>query len=241
MVDMSADLEELTDRLGHSFGDRSLLVRALTHSSWVTEHPSSKNSPRRDNEQLEFLGDSVLGFVISDYLVKQFPLHSEGQLTVWKAHLVRASHLYQVARNLQLGNHLVLGRGEEVSGGREKRALLSDAVEALIAALYLDGGLDVARRFIVDHVVGAFGPLEDGTRPEGDHKTVLLEMAFSMKLPPPKYVVVLESGPEHSKTFTVEARLGKDWSARATGSSKKIAGQEAARILLQNLEASSAN
>jgi ribonuclease-3 len=237
---MGADLEELIERLGHPFRDRDLLVRALTHSSWVTEHPSAAATFPRDNEQLEFLGDSVLGFVVSDFLVKQFPVHSEGQLTVWKAHLVRAEHLYYVAKNLELGRYLVLGRGEEVGGGREKRALLANAVEALIAALFLDGGLDVASSFIIEHVIRAFGPLEEANRPQQDYKTLLLEMAFSMKMPPPKYVVVRESGPEHSKTFTVEARLGKELTAQAEGSTKKSAGQEAARLLIEQAKASAA-
>ncbi len=234
---MRAALEALSARLGYSFRDPSLLVRALTHSSWVEEHPIAGDVSHalRDNEQMEFLGDSVLGFLVSDYLVRRFPNCTEGQLTRWKAHLVRASHLHEVARTLSFGEYLVLGRGEESSGGRTKRALLSDVVEAIIAALYLDGGLDAASRFVTEHIIGAFDPIQAASDLAVDHKTALQELALSMKLPPPKYVTVNEAGPGHAKTFTVEVRLGKEWSAQAEGYSKKSAGQSAARKLIESL------
>src|SRR6476659_1792999 len=143
---MSVDLAILEKALGYCFRDRELLERALTHKSRVYEKPAETQTA--DNEQLEFLGDAILGFVVSESLVRRFASFPEGRLSKLKAHLVSAAHLYAVAQNLQVGDYLLLGRGEEMSGGREKKALLSDAVEALIAAVYLEAGIDVARRFI---------------------------------------------------------------------------------------------
>src|SRR3981081_4173532 len=140
------ELENLETALGHHFQNRELLVRALTHSSRVHEiHAAQHPSSDADNEQMEFLGDSVLGFLISESLVQRFPSSPEGRLSKLKAHLVSAAHLYEVAQALELGQYLILGRGEEMSGGRAKRTLLVDCLEALIAAMYLDGGMEVAR------------------------------------------------------------------------------------------------
>jgi ribonuclease III len=230
-----ADLEVLEQRLGHVFRDRSLLERALTHTSHIYERPSD-SPPSGDNEQLEFLGDAILGFVVSDYLVRHNPGFPEGRLSKLKARLVSAARLHEVAQELGLGEFLYLGRGEEMSGGRSKKALLSDAVEALIAALHLDAGLETARAFIEDRVAGGLVTPENGTDASAsDHKSTLQEMAQALKLPAPRYVVVDEAGPEHSKTFTVEVRLGKDWVSRAEGQSKKSAGQKAAQQVLQQL------
>ncbi len=232
---MSADLAILEKALGHSFRDRELLERALTHKSKIYEK-SAEGQAAADNEQLEFLGDSILGFAVSESLVRRFPSFPEGRLSKLKAHLVSAAHLYAVAQSLQLGDYLLLGRGEEMSGGREKKALLSDAVEALIAALYLEAGLEVTRRFLEQHVIGAFDLPEEGVDSAvTDHKSALQEMAQALKLPPPRYVIVTEDGPEHSKTFTVEVRVGKDWVSQAQGLSKKSAGQKAAQQVLQQL------
>src|SRR5574340_478911 len=168
---MRADLETLETAIGYPFADRSLLVRALTHSSLV----------------------------------------NEGRLSKIKAHFVSASHLHEVARQLGLGAYLQLGRGEEMSGGREKRTLLADALEALIAALYLDGGLQATRQFTERHIIGAeaeaLGHVEEQL-PAGlvDFKSALQELAQARKLPHPRYAIVKERGPEHSKTFTVEVR-----------------------------------
>ncbi len=233
---MSLHLEVLEQRLGHSFRDRLLLERALTHKSHVYEKIAS-GSTLGDNEQLEFLGDAILGFVVSECLVRRHQSFPEGRLSKLKAHLVSAARLYEVAQALELGEFLFLGRGEEMSGGRGKKALLSDAVEALIAAMYLDGGLEPARAFIESRVVG--GPAET---PENgleaavtDYKSALQEMAQALKLPTPGYVVIDEDGPEHSKTFTVQVRLGKQWVSQAQGQSKKSAGQKAAQQVLQQL------
>jgi ribonuclease III len=225
---MGADLEVLEKSLGHTFRDKQLLERALTHKSRVYEK-SADGQPATDNEQLEFLGDAILGFVMSDCLVRLYASSPEGRLSKLKAHLVSAARLHEVAQDLKLGEFLLLGRGEEMSGGRGKKALLSDAVEALIAALYLDA-------FIEANVLGSFQPPDDEI--EGaiaDHKSSLQEMAQALKLPPPRYVIVNEDGPEHSKTFTVEVRLGKEWVSQAQGMSKKSAGQKAAQQILQQL------
>lgn len=231
---MSADLATLETGLGHTFRDRALLERALTHKSRIYE--KGEGGSFTDNEQLEFLGDAILGFVVSECLVRRFASFPEGRLSKLKAHLVSAARLHEVAQELKLGEFLILGRGEEMSGGREKKALLSDAVEALIAALYIDAGLDVARHFIETRVVGALLASEDGSDAAvTDYKSALQEMAQALKLPPPRYVIIAEEGPEHSKTFTVEVRLGKEWVSQAQGLSKKSAGQRAAQQILAQL------
>ena len=232
---MSADLAVLEQKLGHTFSDPELLVRALTHKSRIYEK-SADGDASSDNEQLEFLGDSILGFVVSECLVRRFPAFPEGRLSKLKAHLVSAAWLYEVAQQLNLGDFLILGRGEEMSGGREKRALLSDAMEALIAALYLDAGLSAVRPLIEEHIIGALQVPEDGIETAvTDHKSALQEMAQVLKLPPPRYVIVAEEGPEHAKLFTVEVRIGKEWTCQAQGMSKKAAGQKAAQQILQQL------
>ncbi len=231
---MDADLQELEAQLGHSFCDRELLIRALTHKSLVAEKDLSQTPA--DNEQLEFLGDSILGFIVSEGLVRRYPSYPEGRLSKLKAHLVSAARLHEVAQKLGLGTYLRLGRGEEMSGGREKKALLADAVEAVIAALYLDGGLEVTRCFVESEVLGEFTPPEDATDAMvTDYKSALQELAQALKLPPPRYVIVEETGPEHAKTFTVEVRLGREWVSQAQGLSKKAAGQKAAQQILQQL------
>jgi ribonuclease-3 len=225
-------LEALEAKLGYHFRNRELLARALTHRSSVYE--KNPQSPAGDNEQLEFLGDSILGFIVSDVLVARHPAHPEGRLSKLKANLVSATHLHRAALRLHLGEHLLLGRGEEMSGGRAKKALLANALEALIAALYLDGGIEMARRFIVEHVIEEAQLLEDG-EPVTDYKSALQEMAQALKLPQPHYSIVEERGPEHSKTFVVEARVGGDWVGRAEGLSKKSASQKAAHEILRRL------
>jgi ribonuclease-3 len=224
--------ETLEASLGYQFVNRELLARAFTHRSSVHEKTSSATAT--DNEQLEFLGDAILGFVVSAALVASHPDYPEGRLSKLKAQLVSASHLHAVAARLRLGDYLLLGRGEEMSGGREKKALLANAVEALIAALYLDGGMEPARLFIVQHVIGETEPsteLDLAT----DYKSALQELAQSMSLPQPRYAIVEERGPEHAKTFLVEVRVGRDWVSRAEGLSKKSAGQRAAQEIMQQL------
>jgi len=237
---MGADLPLLEAKLGHFFANQELLRRALTHSSLANETRAAAGVARDDNEQLEFLGDSILGFLISEALVQRFPSHREGDLSRLKAHLVSAAHLHGVARSLELGSYLELGRSEEMSGGRAKKTLLVDALEAVLAAIYLDGGIDLARTFVSQHILDApfFGDEDAGTDIQPaitNFKSALQELAQSRKLPQPRYSIVRERGPEHAKTFTVEVRIGKDCAGQAEGRTKKVAAQRAARSVYERL------
>lgn len=237
---MRAETASLELRISHHFSDQELLRRALTHSSLANESRTGPSSPLNDNEQLEFLGDSVLGFLIAEALVRRFPGYREGELSRLKAHLVSAAHLHGVARRLDLGSYLELGRSEEMSGGRAKKTLLVDGLEAVIAAIYLDGGLEAAQKFVSEHVLDApfSGDEAAGTDIQPaitNFKSALQELAQSRKMPQPRYVIVKEKGPEHSKTFTVEVRVGKDCTGQAEGRTKKIAAQRAARGVYERL------
>jgi ribonuclease III len=235
---MPAPLEELERRTGYQFRDPALLRRALTHKSYSSDNGVGPFSPLDDNEQLEFLGDAILGFVASDDLYHAYPTFPEGKLSRLKGHVVSAVHLAVAARTLDLGEYLLLGRGEELNSGRSKPALLANALEALIAAIYLDGGLGPSRAFIKRCVFAR--PADAGTELAPiplDAKSELQELAQALRLPVPRYVIVHEKGPEHAKTFTVEARVGKDHSAKGEGSSKKVASQRAAEALLDTIRA----
>jgi ribonuclease III len=175
---------------------------------------------------------------VSEALVARHLTYPEGRLSKMKAHLVSASHLHEVAARFRLGHHLLLGRGEEMSGGREKKALLANALEALIAALYLDGGIETTRHFVLRHIIGEADPLDEGLE-VADYKSALQEMAQSRNLPQPRYLTVEERGPEHAKTFLVEVRVGREWISRGEGLSKKSAGQRAAQQILQQLASAS--
>lgn len=215
------------------FSDRQLLVRALTHYSHVyQEHgPDVPRQARDDNQQLEFLGDAILGLIVSERVFTDFPDHSEGKLHLLKARLVSESHLFEIGRQLDLGQFLFLGRGEELSGGRQRRAMLADALEALIAAIYLDSGMPQAGDFIKKHIIGdSCGEIQT------DYKTSLLALARDRQWPQPVYSVVMETGPAHSRMFTVEVKLGEECSARAEGSSKKSASQLAAKAVVERLQ-----
>ena len=231
---MRAEPAVLEVKLKYRFTNQELLRRALTHSSLACETRSGGDAAVNDNEQMEFLGDSVLGLVVSDVLFRRFPLSKEGELSMLKARLVSAAHLHGVARRLELGSYLELGRGEEMSGGRSKKTLLVDALEAIIAAIYLDGGLEPASSFIVEHVMDGqmVFDREAGTDIQPavtNFKEALRELAKARKLPEPRYSTIREQGPEHSKTFTIEVRVGKEWSGQADARTKKIAAQRAAR------------
>jgi ribonuclease-3 len=226
---MQGTLEELQSAIGHQFSDRTMLARALTHYSHVYQEqgPDAPRTARNDNQQLEFLGDAVLGMVVSEVVFTTFPEHSEGKLHLLKARLVSETHLFDIARKLDLGKYLFLGRGEELSGGRQRRAMLADAMEALIAAIYLDAGMSAACRFVTTHVIGDIcGEVQT------DYKTTLLTMARERQCPSPVYRVVAEAGPAHARTFTVEVRVGDICSAQADGSSKKSASQAAAKMIV---------
>jgi ribonuclease-3 len=232
---MEATREELESKLGYQFQRRELLQRALTHRSSLEGRPSSE--PLDDNEQLEFLGDAVLGFVVSESLVLRFPKATEGQLSRWKAHLVSAAHLHRCALTIGLGDHMLLGRGEDRSGGRERPTLLSDALEALIAALYLDGSITAARQFIETNILQYSSDLDELSL-RNNQKVELQNKARALGLPPPRYSVVAEEGPDHAKVFEVEARVGNTWVSRAKASTKRTASLLAAKEILEQLQAS---
>jgi ribonuclease-3 len=230
----SRDLSAFEERIGHRFADPQLLERALTHRSRAHEDASGATI---DNESLEFLGDAVLGFVMADLLFRDFPQLDEGQKSKIKASLVSTATLGDLARELGLGQYLALGRGEEKTGGRNKQALLADGYEAVIAAVYLDGGIDAARAFIVREFDER---LEDVRSPEfwgRDYKSVLQEVVQSRDLPLPEYSVTAESGPDHRKIFHVEVRVQGEVMGAARGASKKAAEQEAARQALDRFGA----
>jgi ribonuclease III len=248
------EITALETALGYHFRRRAVVEQAVTHSSQAREQEAQQpgvDSKYKvsDNEQLEFLGDAVLALVTSEELFQRFPQFREGELSKLRAHLVSERHLIQVAQQLELGHYLRLGRGEEKSGGRGKTALLVDALEAILAAIYLDGGLEPARQFVLREIIApelARMEREGGTLPVTDFKSALQEAVQGLGLPQPSYVLVEEAGPEHSKTFTVEARLNMkdhkgqaEFVGRAQGTTKKTAEQDAARQLLTYLASSS--
>jgi len=237
---MPAELASLESRINYRFSSAGVLRRALTHSSAANESRVGPSSPQNDNEQLEFLGDSILGFLVSEALVERYPEYREGELSRLKAHLVSAVHLHGVARRLDLGSYLELGRSEEMSGGRSKKTLLVDGLEAVIAAMYLDGGVDAVRSFVNGYILDApiSGDEEAGTDIQpaiANFKSALQELAQARKLPQPRYTIVKERGPEHSKTFTVEVHVGKELTGQAEGRTKKVAAQRAARAVYERL------
>jgi len=233
---MPSPPEELESRIGYRFRNRDLLLRALTHKSLRAESAADI----QHNELLEFLGDSILGFLASEFVFRLVPGASEGSLSRLKAHLVSSSRLYEVALALDLGSYLQLGKGEERSGGRAKKTLLADAFEALLAAIYLDAGpregLDVCRRLLERYLWPAVeSAAASAAEIPVDPKNALQELAQARRLPMPRYALIAQSGPEHARLFTVEARLGPGRSAAAQATSKKAASQKAAALLLEQL------
>jgi len=221
-------LTELQDRIGYTFSKPEYLKRALMHSSYV---PGIGG----DNERMEFLGDAVLELCVSEELFFRFPKMQEGQLTKYRASIVCEDALFRAAKGIGLGEYLLLGRGEDASGGRQKPSILSDAFEAVIAAIYLDGGFTPARDFIHRFVL----PLLDLTTPvfEKDHKTRLQELIHAKTHGKQvSYRLVGESGPDHDKTFTMQAMLGDEVLGEGEGHSKQSAGQAAAKDALSRLE-----
>jgi ribonuclease-3 len=226
-VRLSADLAAFAARLGHEFRRPELLVRALTH-------PSLSAPSRPDNQRLEFLGDRVLGLVMAEALLAADREATEGQLAPRFNALVRKETCAEVARSVDLGAVLKLGRSETMTGGRRKEALLADAMEAVIAAVYLDAGFEAARAVVLRLWGDRVGRVEADAR---DAKTSLQEWAQARGLPPPAYVEIARAGPDHAPEFTIEARLSTGESARAVAGSKRQAEQAAARALLGKVEA----
>jgi ribonuclease-3 len=229
----STEMAELESILGHTFHDSRLLLQALMHSSRMPERAAEE--PVESNEKLEFLGDAVLELLVSEELVHKFPEWSEGQLSKSRARLVNAAAISQAAQRLALGKYLRLGRGEEKTGGRTKPALLADAYEALIAAVYLDGGLDAARGFVSRTLVEGSIAVEAERMGHSDHKSALQEFLQSRGMAPGAYHVVAESGPDHQKIFRVEVRIAGQAPAIGTGRTKKEAEQSAAVAALIQL------
>jgi ribonuclease-3 len=232
LVRLRDEFAGLQQSIGYRFRDVGLLEQAMTHTSRANEDVSGG---MHDNESLEFLGDAVLGFVIADILFREFPAFDEGQKSKTKAMLVSTLTLGRQAERLSLGDHLLLGRGEEKSGGRRKQALLADGYEALIAAVYLDGGIEQARAFIVRE----FEPLIDEVRQHGlsehDWKSSLQEYLQSRDRPLPEYRVTGTLGPDHRKRFQVDVVVDGGSIASAAGASKKEAEQQAARLALEKM------
>jgi ribonuclease-3 len=228
---MNPDLSKLENIIGYSFGSKALLDRALTHSSAANE----RHSACGNNQQLEFLGDSVIGFLISDYLYQKFHHLSEGELSKLRAHLVSSANFFKIASRLELGEFLHLGKGEEKTGGRKKPTLLVDAFEALVGAIYLDGGLDAARSLVLNSFRTDFQAIEAGYFHHVDFKSQLQERLQALRFPPAEYAVVASSGPDHKKQFSVELKIRGKKLSEGHGDTKKGAEQEAARLALNSV------
>jgi ribonuclease-3 len=223
-------IKDLENAIGYRFSNITLLQNALTHSSYANER---WHDGLRSNERLEFLGDSVLGMVVAEYLYQTFPGRPEGELTRMRADMVCETSLAEVAAKLDLGKHLLLGHGEEQGGGRNRASTLADAVESIIAASFLDGGMAAAegiiRRFILCNV-------PTGKLHNTDHKTALQELVQQKKNQVLTYTLVGESGPDHDKQFFVEVTLNGQLIGKGSGSSKKRAEQDAARSAIESLK-----
>jgi len=226
-----ANLAVLQETLGVSFNDLSLLEQALVHSSYVNENPDLAPV---SNERLEFLGDAVLGLVVAEKLYEDLPHATEGEMSKLRAALVRQDTLAKVARAVRLGDHLYLGKGEEASGGQQKTANLAGALEAVIAAIFLDQGLTTTRKFVLRLFNQELEKIvSQGV--EAHYKSQLQELMQSRGQPAPTYYMIETRGPDHDPIFTVEARAGDTVLGRGSGKSKKLAETEAARSALESL------
>jgi ribonuclease-3 len=229
-VARSDQLDRLEEVLGYQFRDRALLERALTHSSYANEAP--KSEAVRDNETLEFLGDSILGFLVAEMLFEAFPGFREGQLSKARSHLVSEPSFARFAKELGIGEALLLAPGECRSGGRVRESLLADAFEAVFAAVTLDTGLGAAREVARKLFAGAVAELDPGELSFHDYKTALQELAQGEGKPLPSYRLLSESGPDHLKEFVFEVVYDEELSARGTGATKKEAQRQAAKAAL---------
>ncbi|MBS4536081.1 ribonuclease III [Clostridium sp. D2Q-14] len=225
-------LVEFENIINYKFNDTKLLNRALTHSSFANEY---KKRDLKYNERLEFLGDSVLGLVISDYIFNKYESYPEGELTKIRALVVCEASLAESARKLKIGEFLLLGKGEEATGGRTRTSILSDAFEAIIGAIYIDGGISVSRRFILGNLLET---IEDAVNGELllDYKTELQELIQKDNKYPIEYKVIKEEGPDHNKSFFVEVLNDNRVLGKGKGTSKKEAEQAAAKVALKRVE-----
>ena len=222
-------IKDLETAIGYRFRDITLLQKALTHSSYANEH---WHDSLKSNERLEFLGDSVLGMVVAQYLYRTFPDRLEGDLTRMRADMVCEGSLARIAQRIGLGKHLLLGNGEEQSGGRNRPSILADAVEAVLAACFLDGGMEAAEQFINTFVLC---DVPSGKPHNFDYKTAFQELVQQKKNQQITYRLVGESGPDHDKEFAVEVSVNGAVVGKGIGSSKKRAEQEAARAAMESL------
>ena len=220
-------MDELEKTIGYKFKDRKLLKIALTHSSYANESGGRLHS----YERLEFLGDSVLGVITSDYIFKNFPNLPEGELTKLRASLVCERQLFEFAKNLELHKYIKLSRGERHSGGENRPSILADVFEAICAAIYLDSGMEEVRKFVLSNIVPAIK--HPKTVVMKDYKTELQEIIQKNPEETIEYVLVGESGPDHDKRFTIEAKINNNVVGRGTGKSKKQAEQQAAKQTLE--------
>lgn len=227
--------ERLQQRLGYAFGDRAVLLQALTHTSYGHEFLQSKPVALRDNERLEFLGDAILDVVVSDILLETYPNYNEGQLSKMRAAVVNEKTLAELAKSIGLHEVIRLGKGEAQTGGNMKPSILSSTLEALIAAIYLDGGFNAVYP-VVRHLFSPFFSEEQDVMAFHDHKTQLQEIVQARYKITPSYHLVKTSGPDHAKTFDVEVRMSGKVLATASGSSKKEAEQNAARVAIQTVD-----
>lgn len=221
-------MEDLQNKIGYHFKNKALLQEALTHSSYANEH---KSQHIKYNERLEFLGDAVLSIVVSDYIFKNCPELPEGELTKLRASLVCEKSLFGFAKEIQLGKYLSLSKGERHNGGAARPSILSDAFEALIAAIYIDGGMEAAAKHILNFVVPAIK--NSKKKPVNDYKTTLQEIIQKNPGELLEYVLVGESGPDHNKHFVVEVLLNSNVIGKGGGRSKKEAEQQAAKEALE--------
>ncbi|MCF8024511.1 MAG: ribonuclease III [Desulfobacteraceae bacterium] len=217
------DYSFLENKTGYLFADRRILATALRHRSYVHEHPESGT----DNERMEFLGDAVLNLIVSHILMERFPKLTEGELSRARAGLVNEDRLAAAARSIELGDHLLLGKGERRSSGEQKKSILADTFEALVAAVYLDGGFAAAFELIRSHFAPFFEAVEN-ENPVYDYKSLLQEHIQSRRLEMPTYEIIAESGPDHDKTFKVALTVN-GFRTEGTGKNKKTAEQDAAR------------
>lgn len=222
--DMEQKIHSLQETINYKFNNTHMIIEAITHSSYANE---SKNKNIRYNERLEFLGDSALGLTISEYIFEKYKHLPEGELTKMRASVVCEASLARQARNIGLGQYLLLGKGEELTGGRDRESILADALEALIGAIYIDGGIEESRKFVLNYFMGSIVLASKGSLFK-DYKTDLQELLQSKGFEKITYKVVNEYGPDHNKSFDVEVLLGDTVIGRGSGKSKKEAEQRAA-------------
>ncbi len=228
---MIKNIDELEKNIGITFSNKELLETAITHRSYINEHRKVKEH----NERLEFLGDAVLELIVSDFLFRKFNDRAEGELTSFRSALVRTDSLALTAKDLKLGEYLLLSKGEEDSGGREKDFLLANTFEAVLGAIYLDQGYDISKKFVEQYLLPKIDDIVE-FRLDIDSKTRIQELAQSIHKSTPEYEVIKEEGPDHDKTFTVVVKINDKVIGEGVGSSKQRAEEQAAKVGVEYIE-----